>query len=183
MSELAPVGLTCPLKAQQIRDVIEWMSVDTVPRWQPKDGKTYCNVYASDLCHQLGIYLPRQWWRDPATVTRDTPLIYGETTRELSANSLVGWMRARGEEFGWKIKDDPAPMFPDSLGLVIAKARSGHGHVQVLYHDAKGMLCATQAGSTNFKKEPPYSTGFWRSSRYVDCVWAVAHHGGGRLNA
>lgn len=144
LSEHYPAPLTCPLTWDQIEGVVEWLDVENSARWQPTANATYCNVYAHDLLHILGIYLPRVWWYKPEDVTSDTEAIYGQTVREMSANILVDWMRDYGHMYGWQTSSTPPKASRHQPAVCIAKARRGSGHVVVRFGDK-----ATQAGRTN----------------------------------
>lgn len=144
LSEQYPAHLTCPLTWDQIKGVVEWLDVENSARWQPTANATYCNVYAHDLLHILGFYLPRVWWYKPDDVDRDTPIIYAETVREMSANSLVDWMRDYGCLYGWETSSVPPITHKTNPVVCIAKARKGSGHVVVRFGDK-----ATQAGRVN----------------------------------
>ena len=75
-------------------------------RYRPRDGATFCNIYAHDYCHLAGVYLPRVWWT-PDAIER---LAQGETVEprlestidEQRANNLFRWLRAFGPRFGWR---------------------------------------------------------------------------------
>jgi hypothetical protein len=45
----------------EIMKIIDWLNVEkqTHKRYQPGEGKTFCNIYAHDFCHLAGVYLPR----------------------------------------------------------------------------------------------------------------------------
>lgn len=126
---------------------------------------TYCNVYASDLCDLLGVYLPRVWWYDPEGLGEEEVPVYGVNCGEMSANRLVDWMIEYGEAFGWQVDLKPQPLREGEVGLVIGKAKSGHGHVQVLF---RGF--ATQAGVNNYNYTEAYSESFW--AKYEKVIWA-----------
>jgi hypothetical protein len=45
-------------------EVIDYIATDKPAhkRYQPRDGLTFCNIYAHDYCFLAGVYLPRVWW-------------------------------------------------------------------------------------------------------------------------
>ena len=88
--------------------IIDWLAVDdeTHRRYQPRDGLTFCNIYAHDFCHLAGVYLPRVWWTQRAALDLAQgkavePLI-GNTITEVRANDLFRWLHDFGLEFGWR---------------------------------------------------------------------------------
>ena len=191
LSEQYPAHLTCPLTLEQIKGVVEWLDVENSARWQPKGSATYCNVYAHDLLHILGFYLPRVWWKDPESVTSETKAIYGQTVREMSANSLHDWLIKYGQKFGWAIVDYGKDVQASQLRVylnarntygVISSKRvggKGSGHITLAFPDAtnpiEGEGCLqSQAGTYNkrwFKDDKWY-----RSSRFESTV--IAYHKG-----
>lgn len=186
LSEHYPAPLTCPLTWEQIQGVVEWLDVENSARWQPTATATYCNVYAHDLLHVLGVYLPRVWWYKPESVTSDSKAIYGQTVREMSANSLHDWLLTYGDAFGWKVLDSgksvdikgyhEALNDQSTFGVISAKRVNGigSGHITFAVHDlididGKGPL-QSQAGTTNkqwFKDDK-----WFTSSRFESTVLA-----------
>lgn len=86
-------------------EALAHLKVETSPRYQKRGLTTYCNIFAHDYCHLLGVYLPRVWWSSEA-VTRlargeDIKGEYGKTLFELNANSLYTWLVTFGKAFGW----------------------------------------------------------------------------------
>ncbi|HEU5165884.1 MAG TPA: hypothetical protein VFU29_10115, partial [Chitinophagaceae bacterium] len=53
---------------EDIMRIVNWLNVEksTHKRYQPGEGKTFCNIYAHDFCHLAGVYLPRVWWTQRA---------------------------------------------------------------------------------------------------------------------
>lgn len=149
-------------RVELYRQMVEWLKVDEFYRWKPNAGKTYCNIYASDVCHLLGLYLPRQWWRNPSTGR--PPIDYGVNTRELGANALHDWLIEFGPQFGWVQLADGDELREylnntGGVGLVSArrKDRSRSGHITVAFPDstvpagsANGLL-QSQAGTVNHR--------------------------------
>jgi hypothetical protein len=48
--------------------IVDYLAVDKAShaRYQPRDGMTFCNIYAHDYCALAGVYLPRVWWSQEA---------------------------------------------------------------------------------------------------------------------
>lgn len=49
-----------------IYEIIRWLDVENSKRYEPSDGKTYCNIYAYDFAYCLGLFIPRIWWTPKA---------------------------------------------------------------------------------------------------------------------
>ena len=126
--------------------VVESLNVEDSGRYQPGDGKTFCNIYAYDVVTALGAYIPRTWWTT-GTVQRIQAgaeavsveeyarrvaagesvqgvirPVYGETVSELNANALTDWMETWGASFGWEQTTDMSE----------AQTAANEGHVAVL---------------------------------------------------
>lgn len=156
------------------RRLARWLDVENSERWQPR-GKstTYCNVYASDFLHLLGLYLPRQWWKEPYRVADmgfPPDINYGVNTREMSANALYDWLPEFGEYFRWDVHDSMPKLHDDEVCVIVTPNANGHGHVVLAFQD-----WATQAGTTNHESmDVPDYTG--RSAYYG--VTKFIHNGG-----
>lgn len=107
LTEAAPPYDATP---QSIHAIIDWLDVERGRRWAPKPGTTYCNVYATDLAHACGVYLPRVWWSSSAesALAAGAAVVpaYGTTTVELSANGLFRWLAGpHSAAHGWQRTD------------------------------------------------------------------------------
>ena len=170
LSEHYPAPLTCPLTLEQIQGVIDWADVEHSARWQPKGSATYCNVYASDMVHILGGYLPRVWWYDrvlndaversrtlcnrvhglgdaPCTLCLGDALPavrYADTVREMNANSLHDWLLEHGDKFGWAVVDSGKDVEASELRLML-NARNTYGLISSRRVGGKGSGHITMA--------------------------------------
>jgi len=157
--------------AEKIRDllfranqyaIVETLNVTASARFQPGEGKTYCNIYAYDVVTALGGYLPRVWWTDPTwtkiqggaeivsladlkrmkkdkeDVSNVVAPEYGVTVDEQNANALTKWMHKTGGEFGWSAASDmEAAQTAANQGQIVIllaanKVASKSGHVSVV---------------------------------------------------
>jgi hypothetical protein len=157
--------------AEKIRDllfranqyaIVETLNVTASARFQPGEGKTYCNIYAYDVVTALGGYLPRVWWTDPTwtkiqggaeivsladlkrmkkdkeDVSNVVAPEYGVTVGEQNANALTKWMHKTGGEFGWSAASDmEAAQTAANQGQIVIllaanKVASKSGHVSVV---------------------------------------------------
>ncbi len=159
----------------ELAAIIAYLGVDTAAhkRYQPRDGLTFCNIYAHDYTTLAGCYLPRVWWNSPALLKIATgqtvPALLGNTVDEVRANMLFRWLRDFGANFGWRRAatlnevQDHANL--GGVGVIVARrkeeGRSGHivaivpeTATESAKHDAAGkvtMPLQSQAGSVNFR--------------------------------
>lgn len=179
---------------RELAAIIDWLANDepTHLRYKPRDGLTFCNIYAHDYCALAGVYLPRVWWTE-AALTRIArgetvqPLI-GNTVREMRADDIFFWLRDFGPHFGWRQTGTASKLQLEAnqgaVGLIIAErkqnGRSGHVTIVVpetTQHSAKrnaaGEVTAplqSQAGAVNFR----YGTstaGWWKDERFSDAAF------------
>lgn len=133
-------GVTPAELCAELTAIIDWLGVEDPAhkRYQPRDGLTFCNIYAHDYCHLAGAYLPRVWWTPGALLAigqgREVEPKYGATIEEVRANGLFRWLRDFGPQFGWRQTGtlEKLQLHADQggLGLIVARrkedGRSGH---------------------------------------------------------
>jgi hypothetical protein len=190
------VGTNAATLRAELNAIIDWLAVDepTHARYQPRDGLTFCNIYAHDYCHLAGVYLPRVWWSSNALVTLAqggavAPLI-GNTIHELRANDLFRWLRDQGPRFGWRQTGSLSKLQQaanqGAIGLIIARrkedGRSGHivpvvpelGELRAK-RDTSGEVSAplqSQAGTSNFR----FGTGrtaWWLGQEFAESAFWI----------
>lgn len=179
-----------------ISAIIEWLAVEKPEhqRYKPRDGLTFCNIYAHDFCHLAGIFLPRVWWSqraldDLAAGTAVAPLI-GNTISELRANDLFRWLRDFGPDFGWRQTGTLDKLQQASnegaIGLIVARRREDgrSGHIVVCVaetgsdqarRNAAGEVVAplqSQAGATNFRRKQG-TLNWWRDAQFAESAFWV----------
>lgn len=165
-----PSGLCAELAA-----IIAWLDVEdsTHIRYRPRDGLTFCNVYAHDYCHLSGVYLPRVWWTSRALVDiarglRVEPSL-SSTLEEVRANGLFAWLRDFGAGFGWRQTGTLTKLqqHANQGGVALIVARRNEegkpGHIAFVVpeddryaarRDASGEVTQpvqSQAGATNYR--------------------------------
>jgi len=188
------IGAEPDALCQELADIVDWLAVDDEKhlRYQPRDGLTFCNIYAHDYCHLAGVYVPRVWWSAPALLRLAAgeavePLI-GNTLFEVRANELFRWLNDFGAAFGWRrtgtLTKLQAEVNQGGVGLVIARrkedGRSGHVVVAIPETDsllakrnAAGEVVAplqSQAGASNFR----HGTGklnWWKGEQFADSAF------------
>ncbi len=174
---------------ESIHAIIKWLGVEKGRRWAPKPGTTYCNVYATDLAHACGVYLPRVWWNQSSEVALASGATvnpsYGTTAMELSANSLFKWLAGpHSTTFGWRRTASIAEaQDAANNGRVVVicsrkRSESSPGHIAVIAPETPSVLaprdgsCAvtlpvtSQAGARN--EELGVSSAWWHAADMAD---------------
>lgn len=188
------VGGTAEQLRQELAAIGNWLAVDNPAhlRYQPRNGLTFCNIYAHDFCLLANAYLPRVWWTSKALSKLEkgesvTPLI-GDTIAEKRANDLFRWLRDFGPEFGWRQTGSPTKLQTEvnqgALGLIVARrkedGRSGHIVVVVpetadeqARRSATGEVISplqSQAGATNFRYGRG-KTNWWNGEEFAESAF------------
>lgn len=182
---------------QELAAIVAWLDVDNPAyrRYKPRDGLTFCNIYAHDYCDLAGVYLPRVWWNGPALVEiarGATPeSLIGATVHEMRANDLFRWLRDFGLEFGWRQTGSLTKLQvaanQGAIALIVARrkedGRSGH-IVPVLpetddparraRRNVDGEVTSplqSQAGAVNFKYRAP-AQAWWNGEQFAEfAMW------------
>ena len=188
-------GTTPDQLRQQIADIIDWLAVDDPAhkRYQPRDGLTFCNIYAHDFCYLANVYCPRMWWSQSAIaqLSRGVQVEprYGATIDEVRANDLFRWLRDWGPQFGWRQTGSLTKLQlaanSGGIGTIVARRKEDgkSGHIVMVVPEitkratwsSSGEVTAplqSQAGSTNFQ----YSTGradWWRDDRFAEFAFWI----------
>jgi hypothetical protein len=190
----ARTGATPQALRKSLWRIVDYLAVDKAShaRYQPRDGMTYCNIYAHDYCALAGVYLPRVWWSQEALerLTRGEavePRI-GATILEQRANDLFRWLQSFGPRFGWRQTGTLSKLQAEAnlgaVALVIArrKLEGKSGHVTLVVperdqfqarRDASGEVIAplqSQAGLRNFR----FGTGaanWWNGEQFAESAF------------
>jgi hypothetical protein len=177
-----------------LAEIIEWLAVDKVSykRYQPRDGLTFCNIYAHDYCFLAGVYLPRVFWASSALERLARGEVvepkYGQTIDEIRANDLFRWLRDFGLRFGWRQTSTLTKLQTEvnqgAIGLIVARRREDgrSGHIVAVVPETASKLAKrnssgdvtaplqSQAGSRNFR----YGTGtldWWKGQQFADSAF------------
>lgn len=180
---------------KELLAIVDWLAVDkgSHKRYQPRDGLTFCNIYAHDYCHLAGAYLPRVWWAEKSVVALEkgekvAPLI-GNTIREMRANDLFRWLRDHGLSFGWRQTGELDKLQQmanqGGLGLIVARRKEDgkSGHIVMVVpetgaHMAKrsgGKVVAplqSQAGDSNFRFNTA-KLNWWNDDRFAESAFWI----------
>ena len=181
-------------RLQQLTAIADWLDVERSARYLPADGKTYCNIYATDYCYLAAAYLPRCWWTGDALLRMGAGQVvepqYDRSIREMRADDLYRWLIDFGAMFGWRRVADATALQRAAnvggVGVICAdrhdEGRSGHITVVVpetasskALRDAAGNVTQplqSQAGSRN-RRYGSAGTDWWLGSQFVGHVMFV----------
>jgi hypothetical protein len=175
----------------ELHEIVDYLNVEkpSHARYQPANGRTFCNIYAHDFCSLAGAYLPRVWWT-PDAIERlaqggTVEPRLGSTIDEQRANDLCRWLRAFGARFGWRQTGTLTKLQTEvnvgAVGLIVARrvddGRPGHITIVIpetgdnrARRNSAGEVIAplqSQAGASNFGR----GTGplnWWKKEAFAD---------------
>lgn len=187
-------GATADELRASLGEVIDYLATDKPAhkRYKPRDGLTFCNIYAHDYCFLAGVYLPRVWWT-PGAIER---LAHGEsveplienTIMEMRANDLFRWLRDFGPRFGWRQTGTPTKLQQEAnqgaVGLIVARrkqdGKSGHivavvaeTETERAVRNAAGEVTRplqSQAGAANFRRGTG-SLNWWKGDQFAESAF------------
>ncbi|WP_097164396.1 hypothetical protein [Enterobacter sp. CC120223-11] len=181
---------------ESLGKIIAWLAVDNPAyhRYAPRDGLTFCNIYAHDYCARAGVYLPRVWWTANALLSlskgQNVAPLLGNTVDEVRANDLFRWLRDYGESFGWQraasLDELQQHANLGGVGIIVARrreeGRSGHIVMVVPETDAETaqrnasgavtLALQSQAGAVNFR----YGRGnpdWWKGAQFAEAAFWI----------
>jgi len=132
------------------RAVVNQFGVENSARYQPRDGKTYCNIFMWDVTAAMGAEIPH--YTDPVTgEPRYRP--NNEGAIAMNATRIDKWLQTHGQNYGWREVDAETAQMHANMGRPAVTTSGSNGHVQVVvpsidggYDPARGVTIA-QAGS------------------------------------
>ncbi len=139
-----PEAGNAPPGPDKLKAVIAELDVVNSKRYRAGMGKTWCNIFVTDVIEAMG-FEPGHW------VDRlGSPAKVGEG-EELSANKLVRWLITHGPARGWAESDRNSAMAAAERGHLVvvaydSKSTKHSGHVAILLPEGT----IAQAGRTNF---------------------------------
>ncbi|SKA84546.1 hypothetical protein SAMN02745166_01028 [Prosthecobacter debontii] len=189
-------GDTAQKRCSELANIITWLNSENSAhkRYWPRDGLTFCNIYAHDYCGRAGVYLPRVWWTGPALIRlakgETVEPAYGKTVDEVRANDLFRWLRDFGPLFGWRQTGTLTKLQEaanlGAVGLIVARrvqeGRSGHivavvpeTDVQRAKRNTEGNVThplQSQAGARNFRYSTS-TTNWWLGSQFAESAFWI----------
>lgn len=183
-------GTTPDKLTAELGAIIDYLGVEDPQhaRYRPRDGMTFCNIYAHDFCYLAGAYLPRCWWTPGALVSigqgQTVKPLYGATIEEMRANALFRWLRDFGSLFDWRQTGTLTKLQEHAnqggLGVIVARrteeGRPGHICMVVpetdtvsAVRDGAGQVteCVqSQAGARNIAHEA--RPDWWSDDRFAE---------------
>lgn len=155
---VAPPPTADPGLVKKVKDAIAALDVTQTPRYQPRNGNTYCNIFAMDFCKKMGVPFPEwlDWNKD------------GKIDDYLNANEAISWLNGSynkggvqtGAQLGWKtVSAEEAAKYASGGKVVLAgwtnPVASQPGHLAVVRPESTaGNIQIAQAGGKNFDKGP-----------------------------
>lgn len=139
-----PPSARLPFSAEKLRKVIEELDVEHAPRYKAEGGRTWCNVFASDVLSAMG--LPPPHWVSQTGEPLPGPASDGV---ELTANGMANWLETHGIRNGWVSTGREEAMDAAARGhvaVVTYTAPKGSGHIAILLPEGT----IAQAGKLNF---------------------------------
>lgn len=138
--------------ADLLEAVVAQFELPTSPRYQPRDGKTYCNIAAWDITRALYAEVPHWCGPDGRPCRPGTP-----GAIETTANNLARWwFRDIGQVIGWtQVSADDAQAHADAGRPAVASLENqrGHGHIAVLVPSrGEAGVWIAQAGARCFAR-------------------------------
>lgn len=127
--------------------VLDQFEVETNPRYAPRHGKTYCNIFIWDVTRAMGAEVPF-WTKDGEPASR---VVGG--SRMMNTNAMAHWLETKGLERGWRRTTESRAIAAARRGepaLAIRINPAGHGHVAMV-RPSRALVLA-QAGSRCFAR-------------------------------
>ena len=130
--------------------VLNQFGVGSNPRYRPRGGNTYCNIFAWDATRAMGAEIPH-WLDQQGRPSR--PGAPGAW--ELGANEINRWLKNQGVAAGWRrVSAAEAQAHANSGGPAVAswKNPGGIGHIGMIRPGeiGPGGPALAQAGRNNF---------------------------------
>jgi hypothetical protein len=132
--------------------VIDQFDVESNPRYIPREGKTYCNIFVWDVTRAMRAEIPHWTNTLGEPVSHD---FYGAIRK--SCNSMYYWLYSLGSKYGWYKADISRAIIFASQGkpsIAIYHNPHGNGHIAIILPDQPtddGPFCA-QAGKQCYRR-------------------------------
>ena len=139
--------------AEAYNEVMDAFQVATNPRYQPRNGDTWCNIYVWDVTTAMGCEIPHYYNKKTGEpMTRDQCLKNPGTYYEMSANRMTKWLEKYGAQYGWVECDEATAISQANQGMPTVTVGTDTGHVAMVAPQADGEtgVMISQAGGRNF---------------------------------
>lgn len=139
-------AITVPSEGKGLEAILADLDVEGAPRYKAKDGKTFCNIFVTDVVKAMGVRGPRHWHLSDGGEAKMGQGI------EMSANRMHAWFRKHGAVYGWwEVDQGTAEAAAERGHLVVCSwpsdGRREPGHVAILLGEDR----ITQAGKNNYE--------------------------------
>jgi peptidoglycan hydrolase-like protein with peptidoglycan-binding domain len=130
--------------------VIDQFGVGTNPRYERRNGNTYCNIFAWDVTRAMGAEVPHWVRRDGSPAQA-----FERGAHEMNGNETARWLERHGSRYGWRRATAEEAQDAANGGRPAVVARhnpGGVGHIAVVRPGEitdRGPAIA-QAGARNF---------------------------------
>jgi hypothetical protein len=132
--------------------VLSQFEVERNPRYRPRDGKTYCNIFVWDVTSAMCAEIPH-WTTDDGSTA--LPTTAGAVQRNV--NAMFHWLQTHGRKSGWsRVTASEAQAAANRGEPTIAiwqNSTGGNGHIVMIRPGSithKGPAAA-QAGGILFE--------------------------------
>lgn len=135
-------------------EVMEAFEVSTNPRYQPRNGDTWCNIYVWDVTTAMGCEIPHYYNKTTgAPMTRSECLKNPGTYYEMSASRMTKWLEKYGAQYGWVECDEATAINSANQGMPTVTVGTDTGHVAMVAPQKEGEtgVMISQAGGRNFE--------------------------------
>jgi len=157
-----------PKLNDNVENVIKELKVESNERYQPREGKTYCNIYVLDATRRLGIKLFGEAAKQssPEAVDWDNDGIIDDY---MDANETIAWLRGtytvkgksignQGPDNGWEKVNSKEAAELASKGYFVLVGwynSNGIGHIAIVRpNSTPENIRIAQAGLKNFSDGP-----------------------------
>ena len=155
--------------------VVSQFRVEMAGRYQPRDGKTYCNIFVWDVTSAMGAEIP---YRTDSVTGEPWPDDRSNAI-SMSAARMDAWLETFGSSYGWREVDARTAQMYANQGRPAVTTAGSIGHVQMVvpsrdgrFDEERGVTIAQAGGPlTSYR----YITSTYSSSALRDHVRYWVH--------
>lgn len=134
-------------------EVMEAFQVESSARYQPRDNKTWCNIYVWDVTTAMGCEIPHYYNRVTGEpMTQEQAVHNPGSYYEMNAPRMTTWLEKYGEKYGWVACDEATAINSANEGMPTVAVGTNTGHVAMVAPQNEGEtgVMISQAGGSNF---------------------------------